>query len=71
MRNVLKRLVHTYRLGLASVAYNVPERVRLVFLIKNTVPFGPPMIHNPDRPRVDFYAARRQLWDFLKDTQEM
>ena len=26
---------------------------------------------SPDWPRLDFYAVRGQLWDFLKDTQEL
>ena len=63
-REVLKKLVYDYQLGLASVTYRFPQRARLVFLI-NSVPFGPPLAHHPDRPRVDFEAARRQLWSFL------
>jgi hypothetical protein len=48
LRNVLKRLLHAYRTGLASVAYRVPERVNLVFLINNAVLFGLPLAHDVD-----------------------
>ena len=57
-REVLKKCLYEYRLGLASVVYRFPQRARLIFLV-DKVPIGPPLLHDPDRPRVDFEVARR------------